>query len=210
MASITTTGSIQAECSMTMAQIVREYPYIDYYTFIGRPTDYIRNYVVREFLKRETYTHLFMVDSDEAIPIDTVERLLKLDAPLATGCYPAKCGTSIKWALAYKGTDGHYRLIDKLTDSSAPFAVDAGGAGCLLIRRDVFDKVTYPWFRWIENDDGTQMSEDIHFFDKCVNAGIRCIADPTVLVRHYKTMDLLGIMVSREKLGKNIRGDEQE
>jgi hypothetical protein len=194
---ITTTGGVDAECSMTCARIAKSYPYVDYYTFKGRPTDYIRNYVVREFLKRD-YTHVFMVDSDEAIPIDAVERLLNLNAPLATGCYPAKCDNSIKWALSMRGSDGHYRLLDKLTDSSAPFVVDAGGAGCLLIRRDVFDAIKWPWFRWIENEDGSQMSEDIYFFSKCNEAGLRCIADPQVLVRHYKTMDLLGIMITRE------------
>lgn len=197
---ITTMGTIQAETSMTMARIAKDYPYIDYAAFLGRPTDYIRNYVVREFLKRTEYTHLFMVDSDEAIPIDTVERLLKHNAPLTTGCYPAKCNNSIKWALANRGNDGHYHLLDKLTSSSEPFFVDAGGAGCLLIRRDVFDKVHYPWFRWIENEDGSQMSEDIFFFAKCNEVGLTCIADPSVLVKHFKTMDLLGLMVSREGL----------
>ena len=173
----------------------------------GRPLDYMRNRLFVYFKEHPEYTHLFMIDSDESVPLDAVDKLLALDAIVATGCYPALAKDGLRWALANKDNDGHYRLLKRLNASCGPFDVDAGGAGCLLVRRDVFGHVDWPWFRWVEYEDGNQMSEDIYFFSKLNDVGIRARVDPTVLCSHYKEVDLLPLKMKLDKLGGETNED---
>ena len=97
--------------------------------------------------------------------------------------------TGLKWA-AHRCRDGKYFLCETLPDEKLPFWADAGGAGCLLIRRGVLENMSWPWFRWTEFADGTQESEDVFFFKKCNAAGLRVRFDPQVRCRHYKNIPL--------------------
>jgi hypothetical protein len=164
----------------------------DFITVVGRPHDYARNSAIRVFLDRPSYSHLLFIDSDVEPPLDVLDRLLALDSPIASGCYPVVLN-GLQWALALEN-GGHYRLLDQLPSSNIPFFVDAAGAGCLLIRRDVFDLVSWPWFKWVESADGSQAGEDIYFFRKANAAGLRLAVDPTVLCKHFKTINLLDLM----------------
>ena len=187
---IGTKGNVHAITSMSVSRIVKQRDDTDYVIVRGRPLDYVRNSILRTLKQQQQYSHLFMVDDDIGLPLDAVDRLLACNATLATGCYPALSPTGIKWVLANKGSDGHYRLLEGLVSSCQPFEVDVGGAGCLLIRRDLFDKVSWPWFKWVEYADGHQMTEDIHFFDKCRDAGVRVTVEPTVICDHFKEINL--------------------
>ena len=159
----------------------------------GRPVDFVRNGFIRIMLAAD-FTHLFLLDSDTVPPLDCIERLLALDVPLASGCYPVLMQNGLRWALMNKDADQRYRLLEWLPSLTEPFEVDAGGAGCLLIRRDVFDKVKWPWFKWIEFEDGSQESEDVHFFRRCNEAGLRVTVDPLVICDHIKKMNLTALM----------------
>jgi len=144
-----------------------------------------------------------MVDSDTEPPLDSLEMLLALDAPLACGCYPVLMGAGLRWAIANKDGDGRYRLLERLDSTTEPFEADAGGAGCLLIRRDVFEMVKWPWFRWVEHRDGGQMSEDIYLFRKCNKAGLRVVVEPGVICNHYKTINLTALLRTQISGPKN-------
>ena len=47
--------------------------------------------------------------------------------------------------------------------------VHGGGMGCALIKTDVFRKVTYPWYDWVNYHDKNigMLSEDLYFCEKC-------------------------------------------
>jgi len=160
----------------------------------GRPLDFVRNSFIRIFLKSNDLTHLFLLDSDLEPPLDCIERLLALNAPLAGGCYPVFMLQGLRWALLNADSDRLYRLLEWLPSQDEPFEVDAGGAGCLLIRRDVFDKVKWPWFKWVEFEDGRQESEDVFFFRKCNEAGYRVIIDPQIICNHFKKINITDLM----------------
>ena len=174
---------------------------LDFIVVTGRPVDFVRNAIVRQFLAHD-YQYLFLMDSDIVPPPDVLDLLLhwseSRDAPLVGGCYPVLGeGGYLRWALAHRGTDGHYRLIRDLPDTELPFAVDAAGAGCLLIRRDVFTHTKWPWFKWVENEDGSQISEDISFFSQCNDAGLQLLVDPTIICEHQKSLNLTSLMRAR-------------
>lgn len=190
---IPTDGGLHARTS-ACAALLAQRPDTDYITVTGRPADYARNGAVRLFGENPEYTHLFFLDSDTEPPLDVIDRLLAVDSPLAVGCYALLMPEGLRWALSIRGDDGRYRLLKELPYPDRPFNVDAAGAGCLLIRRDVFDKVKWPWFKWVEHADGAQMSEDVYFFDQCRAAGIPLVCDPRVRCYHYKTVDITRLM----------------
>jgi len=189
---IPTIGAIDATTSATASHLAQA-PDVDYITAKGRPVDYVRNGIVKQFLVGN-WTHLFLVDSDTGPPLDCLSKLLALDVPLASGCYPVIQQGVPKWAIANKNSDGHYRLLEKPSLPTKPFEADAGGAGCLLVSRAVFDRVNWPWFKWIENPDGSQISEDIYFFDKCAEAGIRVTIEPNIICDHFKKLNITSLM----------------
>lgn len=199
---IPTEGGVHERTSALAARLAAR-PDVEYVTAKGRPVDYVRNSIVREFREHIHLTHLFFLDSDVEPPLDVLDRLLKLDAPLAGGCYPLLMANGLRWALSRRDDNGEYRLLEELPDESEPFEVDAGGAGCLLIRRDIFEFMVWPWFRWIERADGSQMSEDIYFFQKANKAGFVLKVDPKIICHHFKTINLTSLMVAKMKNRKD-------
>lgn len=191
---IPTEGVIDYRTSMYAAYLSHR-PDVAYLGSEGRPADYARNNLVRLFLRMPSeFMHLFILDSDVVPPPDGLDKLLALLVPIATGCYPVLMQSGLRWALANKDDNQLYRLLDRLPSGIDPFEVDAGGAGCLLIRRDVFEKIKWPWFKWLEKKDGSQISEDIAFFRKANKASLRVTVEPTVICDHYKKTNLTRLM----------------
>lgn len=193
---IPTDGGIHENVAVVAAHLAK-YKDIVFMAARGRPVDYVRNSIIQQFLRLADYTHLFFLDSDTEPPVDCVEKLLSLNTKIASGCYPVVMQSGLRWALANKHKDGHYRLLERI--DKEPFEVDAGGAGCLLIRRDVFDAVSWPWFKWINNEDGSQESEDMHFFRKCNQAGIRIKVHPDVICNHHKEVNITTLIKLQQK-----------
>lgn len=71
------------------------------------------------------------------------------------------------------------------------FAVTGMGAGCMLIKCEVFDKLAKPWFPWIETNSSdpripsVTVSEDISFCNAVRAAGFEIVAHGGVLCDHY-------------------------
>ena len=63
----------------------------------------------------------------------------------------------------------------------------------------VLAELQWPWFRWIENPDGSQVSEDIFFFRKANAAGYRVTVDPQVVCRHDKVTNLTEFLLRKEE-----------
>jgi len=171
---------------------------VTYVTATGRPADYVRNCVVRRALASD-FSHVFLIDSDIEPPLDCLDRLLALDAPLATGRYGLLMADGLRWSVSQKDADGRYRLLAGLPSIKQPFAAGAAGAGCLLIRRDVVETVPWKWFHWVESRDGSQVSEDIFFFRKAGRFGYRVMVEPRVICRHRKQIDITSLLLIKEK-----------
>lgn len=75
------------------------------------------------------YTHIWMVEDDMILPEDTLSAMVIMDAPVVTADYPvSKDGQGVVFS------DKSGRVIFT-------------GTGCLLIKREVFDKLKAPYFR---------------------------------------------------------------
>lgn len=67
------------------------------------------------------------------------------------------------------------------------------GMGFMLVKRGVFEKLEYPWFRPIEKKIGDMVDftmEDVAFCLRAKEAGFKIFIDPAVKVGHEKNVVL--------------------
>jgi hypothetical protein len=64
--------------------------------------------------------------------------------------------------------------------------VDATGTGCLLVKREVFESLRKPYFRFISAyEQGLYQSEDIYFLESARKQGFSAYVDTTHTCLHY-------------------------
>ena len=152
------------------------------------PASLARNQIAKEFLKTDA-THLFMLDDDIVPPRNALEKLLSDDKDIVSGMIPVYT----------KDRDGHPKPPELLAirdgepvHGSGLEKVDYTGAGCLLTRREVFEAIDKPWFKFEFTPDHSLMtvSEDIYFLNSARACGFEVWADFDVQCGHVKTVDL--------------------
>jgi hypothetical protein len=125
------------------------------------------------------YTHLMMIDSDHTFRHDLVHRLLLFQK-------------DIIGVRAYKRTSPHYPCIfinhpDHSDQEAAVFAdaVDMGvmltdtlGMGAMLIKTEVFKKLSYPYFYF------SRTGEDFNFCRDAREAGMKIFVDTDTEIGH--------------------------
>lgn len=185
-------GSIHAMLAVTLLGWVSQahrgarYNVSVYPTFCVQPVDNARNQIVREFLKSDC-THLLFVDADTIPPVSAIDRLLDMDVPIASAITPIispdEIGDPVRKWNCVGMDDNHVR------PGMGVVPVKGAGASCLLIKREVFERMPDPWFRFVYRDDtgkSTMVSEDIYFVVSALGKGFRTYADTSIICRHNK------------------------
>lgn len=116
---------------------------------------------------RHAPTHLLFLDSDMRFPSDTLARLLRRDKDIV-GCTYSQRRSPRGYTHRSVGND-----FAVPSNDVEIFPVNSLGLGCVLIRANVFRRMTRPWFKTIievdkpTNKDGSDAytSEDIYFFN---------------------------------------------
>ena len=163
-----------------------------YPTLNVTPVDEARNCIVEEFMNGEAKdcTHLLFIDADTIPPQDALYKLLSHDKDIVSGLTPIidyhdKDGTFYrKWNCS----DMNERLV-KPNTGLVP--IKGAGGSCLLIKREVFEKLEKPYFRFLYKDDNNKpiiVSEDIYFITKAFGAGFQVYADTSVICKHHKSI----------------------
>lgn len=173
----------------------------------NKPVDTARNAIAKTFLENERFTHLMWFDADMTFHPETVARLLAHDLPIVSGLYLARTDTPIPHMYNFNRVDpkdgmtwydslaGDYAEWLKCTpehkerpnawcfdpDPAALIKVDAVGFGCVLMAREVIEKMEYPYF---EADPETGGAEDFDFCEKAKRAGFQVFCDMTVQANH--------------------------
>lgn len=143
------------------------------------------------------------VDNDVVLPKDALKLLLEDAKDVCLGYY------------AHRGDDNRYHgntCICKLEDANGnrwynypleseysaeemrelansgetKIIVHGGGMGCALIKTDVFRKLSYPWYDWVNYGDKNRgmLSEDLYFCELCRNGKYDIYADVRVGCGH--------------------------
>jgi len=140
-----------------------------------------RNELVKEALKDPRTTHILFVDTDIVVeeppdPNKALRMLLLCNAPIASGLYRARQKIGFYYAMWNKNPEGEgYLPTEKWTEGANWIRADAIGLGFCLIKREVFEKISPPWFRW----DKPSPSEDFYFCELLRKHGyeIRVLTD---------------------------------
>ena len=71
--------------------------------------------------------------------------------------------------------------------------IHGGGMGCALIKTDMFRRIKYPWYDWVNYKSRGMLSEDLYFCEQCKAKGIPIFTDTRVncghMLRHVQFAD---------------------
>lgn len=163
-------------------------------------TDKCRNFFVQECLKNG-FDYLLMVDDDNPIPPDTLEKLLEHDkdiviAPILTR-NPDNTGHHNLCAYYAEDVEvapgeflTNYKFITEFKDAGILHKIDAGGTWCMLIKRAVLESIAesheYPfeYGNVIVAGQRRTTSEDVEFTERCRLKGFEIWLDERVTPVH--------------------------
>lgn len=135
--------------------------------------------------------YLMFVDSDVILPSNALNCLLEYDSDICVGIYPRRntsCGqTEVFLNTSYNFYDDNNLNLNSIP-SDTRIDVKGGGLGCACIKTSVFKKLEYPYFRYVEYDDGATLSEDNYFCWKAAEAGAKIQCDTRVRCKHKSEM----------------------
>ena len=151
----------------------------------GYTVDKARNEIGR---MAEGYDAVLMVDSDIVLPENALAYMASPEADIVLGAYPRKRGRKglsslIRYGAKDCGVDAAIGM-DEVKRACGRIPVKGGGLGCALIKAPVFARLEYPWFRYVENEDGSHLSEDYYFCNKAAEQGFDIQADCRVQCGH--------------------------
>lgn len=154
------------------------------------PCEKARNHIVETFLSSDC-THVFMVDADTIPPDDAIDRLLKLDTDIATGITPIVNNDGVTSNI-FVTTEEEGKPLSMLeaTKKKDLFEITGVGMACVLIKREVFEKLKKPVYAGVWFQNSKFVEGDIHFCGNAKEAGFKIMCDPTIVCHHVKQITL--------------------
>lgn len=144
----------------------------------------LRNDIVYQALE-DGVSSLLLLDTDQAYPPDTVEKLLSCadSADIAVGPvhrrYPP-----FELMLKRGEPDAYVDVPEEEKYSGEVIPIDAAGTGCMLINTLTFCDLDAPWFELSTTPSGKTLGEDFYFCAKARAAGKRIVADTSIEIGH--------------------------
>lgn len=145
-----------------------------------KPFAVARNHQAKLFLDTPA-THCLFIDSDTIPPPGTVDRLLGYDQAIVGLPVPAAGRGGTAWPVALldtgcddeHGTRRHAVAYEAITRGGL-IDVDGMGLACCLIRRDVFEALSPPWFvDQLTPEGGLHLEADLWFCRRAREAGFQ-------------------------------------
>ncbi len=199
-------GSGQVPASMVSSLLQLRKPVPCAFMIVERQMiELSRNGIAMEAI-RNNCTHLLMVDDDNPIPADTLEKFLEDDkdiviAPILSR-NPNKDGVHDLCAFYKEEVDGVkiYHNIEQFKDDGFLHKIDGGGTGCMMIKIEVLKKLneiykermfertrdifTKPILIKDKVYTERTMSEDVQFCERAIDAGFEVWLDSRVKPLH--------------------------
>ena len=161
-----------------------------------------------------TVDFVFFTEADMILPFDIITKLYedikRTDLDACSGLYFLR-GNGTQPCLYNRDMTNKknpYAFIPVLlVPENELFTIDCPGMGCTLFKTDVFRKVPYPWFDLKEGKYG----QDIYFWSKAKDAGIKCGVDTAVQCGHLCERRVVSITDYRawlesKECGENKKG----
>lgn len=141
LALITMNDSIYTDTVRSLLDLDKTGLQVDYAWFSHSITSAARNCAAARCMG-EGYDYLFFLDLDMTIHPQTLRRLVSHDVPVVSGMYRARRGDVSPFFAFNFREDGMPQTVIEI-DMNGPelLKVDGLPTGCMLIRRDVFEKL---------------------------------------------------------------------
>jgi GT2 family glycosyltransferase len=158
------------------------------------PLECQRNNQIFDFLKEDkSYTHLFLLDSDNVPQRGTIEKFLDYDLDVVHAVGAALIEGKAIITAGWTQDEAKYKRY-AVSDENAKGLqkVDGIGASGVLIKREVIEALEYPYFKveYDDNDGTLILGEDYYFSRKIREAGFEIWADFDMKMQHFKTVAL--------------------
>ena len=182
-------GSIRSELSNLMLQLSLQ----DKYNLIisypaEKPISNNRNKIVQEFLATPGMDYLLMIDGD-IIPSINILNLADFQKDIIGAlCFMYQQNMVIPIALK-RNPEGKYDVIQFRGDEGLS-EVDAVGTGCIMISREVLEKVKHPFENIYDPDGIKKYGLDISFCQKAKEQGFKVYSHLDYACSHWSIMDL--------------------
>ena len=128
----------------------------------------------------EGYDKVWMVESDTIPPLDALEKLLAVDAPVVSGLYALRHGSNVpnvwRWGETLNALGGVMSWKDVERDWGKVVRTTGGCQGCVVADRSAIEGFSFIL--------GKEQSPDVPWMEYCFHSGIKMMADLSVICGH--------------------------
>jgi hypothetical protein len=189
----TISAGLETQLYVWMKDLAEKYIYSYFPTkYSYRPISNNRNRIVKDFLASDC-EYLFMLDDDNP-PLKNPLKLLEYDKDVIGAIYPGRDNNGIHFHIYKFGKDYPKKISFDQYDNDeikGLTKIDAIGTGCIIIRRNVLEKIKRPFEDRFDEDGTLVTNDDLYFSHKCRENGFEVWTHGDYMCSHYKTVDLL-------------------
>lgn len=185
---VPTFETIKPECFKSIYGLTRPEGCELYFDYVsGYDCAKARNRIAKNSMAGN-YDYVLMVDSDIQLPCDTLIKLLECKSDIALGWYyrkRTKTDQTVIFTFAKDFNDDNcIKGHTMIHEVPRPIEIKGGGLGIALIKVNVFEKLQYPYFRFVTYSDDSVLSEDLYFCNLASGSGFNIKCNPTVKGNH--------------------------
>lgn len=186
---VPTMGHMKTDLASRLLLWTKQFKGVAHATCGVTPVDHARNEIVRVFMKSDC-THLFFVDADTIPPVDAIKKLLAMDTDIASGItHIYRDGGIVNNCFTDYSTNADGSKMTAVVEDTGIVEIERCGGSCMLIKREVFEKIGEKWFQNIWNEAYTgYISEDLSFCDKARELGFKLKCDTSLVCVHAKEL----------------------
>lgn len=193
------TGLMYTKTFVSLVNLAKP-PKFDFYFSRGGYIDSQRNSAVAHMLSDAETTHIFFVDSDMVIPKDALIKLFKEDKDIISGLYFHR--NPPHEPHLYKIENNQLKSLQDYPKDDL-VECDAVGAGCLLIKKEVFEKLK-SHAKLVDSQHQffvttPTVGEDIFFCELAKKQGLQIFCNTSVKCGHIE----LSVIEEKDFLNKN-------
>ena len=194
--------AVFTKCFQSLWELDRDGNEVIFFPATGYDCATARNKIAQKAID-EGADYCLMVDSDTTLQRNALRNLLEWEQDVVLGYYAHRDKENV-----YRGRSNLCRLYqpdgqkyynypveseyteDELYEMRCAgehlIRIHGGGMGCALIWTDVFRRLKYPWYDWVNYADEKRgmLSEDLYFCEQCRFADIPIYADTRVSCGH--------------------------
>ena len=178
----------------------------------GADVAYARNLLAEK--AKGVADYIFFIDDDVLPPMNTITKLLTHDKDIVCGLYFSRQEPHFPQIfLKNKENADRYDCVEDYKKDSL-LEIDACGAGCMLIKAEVFKKLKLPYFQYIpKGENNPRKGEDFYFCEKAKEEGYNIFCDTSIICKHigkkYVVAEHWDISVQMLKEMKEKMGDKK-